>query len=378
MGDYKTAEKRLRAICSHVFTKPNKFAEELIATANKIATPGKGILAADESIGTIGKRFKAINVPNTRENRRAYRYLLASTPGLGKNISGVILFEESLFEKMPDGSLLVDGFKKKDVVLGIKVDKGTRWLPGTDNELYTQGLTDLDKRCKKYYEFGARFAKWRAVVKILPNKGPSQNAIVETAHSLARYAAICQANGLVPIVEPEILMDGDHDLATAQMWTERVIARCYECLRLQGVLLEGTLLKPNMVLPGADCKKKYTPADNAAATVTALQRSVPVAVPGITFLSGGQGEEDATVMLNALNQPGLGYRPWSLTFSYGRALQKSVLAVWQGKKENVEAAQKMLLLRARANGDANLGKYSGYAATEGEASKSLYVKNYAY
>eukprot|EP00471_Norrisiella_sphaerica_P006765 CAMPEP_0184480110 /NCGR_PEP_ID=MMETSP0113_2-20130426/1613_1 /TAXON_ID=91329 /ORGANISM="Norrisiella sphaerica, Strain BC52" /LENGTH=378 /DNA_ID=CAMNT_0026858383 /DNA_START=18 /DNA_END=1154 /DNA_ORIENTATION=+ len=378
MGDHTTAEKRLRAICSHVFTKEYKHAEELIATAQTIASPGKGILAADESIGTIGKRFKGIGVENSRENRRAYRHLLASTEGLGKHISGVILFEESLFEKMDDGSLLVDGFKKEGIVLGIKVDKGTRYLPSTDGELYTQGLTDLDKRAKKYYDFGARFAKWRAVVKILPGKGPSNNAIQETAHSLARYAAICQNNGLVPIVEPEILMDGDHDLATAQKWTEIVVSACYSALRLQGVLLEGTLLKPNMVLPGASCKKRYTPADNAAATVTALQRSVPVAVPGITFLSGGQGEEDATIMLNALNQPGLGYRPWSLTFSYGRALQKSVLAAWKGKKENVPAAQKMLLLRARANGDANLGKYTGYAANSGEASKSLYVKNYAY
>uniref|UniRef100_A0A7S0DFR7 Fructose-bisphosphate aldolase n=2 Tax=Amorphochlora amoebiformis TaxID=1561963 RepID=A0A7S0DFR7_9EUKA len=284
MSESKTnnALKRLKAICGHVFTKENKYAQELIATAQRIATPGKGILAADESIGTIGKRFKAINVPNTRENRRAYRYLLSSTKGLGKHISGVILFEESLFETMADGSDLVDGFKKEGILLGIKVDKGTRHLPGTDGELYTQGLTDLDKRCKKYYEFGARFAKWRAVVKILDKVGPSLNAINETAHSLARYAAICQANGLAPIVEPEILMDGKHDLATAQKWTEKVISTCYEALRLQGVLLEGTLLKPNMVLPGAQCDKKYGPADCAAATVTALQRSVPVAVPGIT------------------------------------------------------------------------------------------------
>mmetsp|Transcript_19118 Transcript_19118/g.36827 ORF Transcript_19118/g.36827 Transcript_19118/m.36827 type:complete len:174 (+) Transcript_19118:716-1237(+) len=173
-------------------------------------------------------------------------------------------------------------------------------------------------------------------------------------------------------------MDGAHDLATAQKWTEKVIAACYSALRLQGVLLEGTLLKPNMVLEGADCKTKYSPAAHAAATVTALQRSVPVAVPGITFLSGGQSEEDATINLNALNQPGLGYRPWSLTFSFGRALQKSVLGAWKGKKENVKAAQDMLLLRARANGDANLGKYTGYAANAGSANQSTYVKNYAY
>jgi fructose-bisphosphate aldolase, class I len=334
-------------------------------------------LAADESLGTIGKRFKGINVENTRFNRRAYRGLLAATPGLGKYISGVILFEETLFEKLSDGKDLVDGFRKNNIILGIKVDKGTRLLPGTAGEKYTQGLTDLDKRCPKYYKAGARFAKWRAVVSI-GESGPSENAIVETAHTLARYAAICQAHGLVPIVEPEILMDGNHDLATAQKWSERVISECYTALRRQGVLLEGTLLKPAMVLPGKQCEKKYSVGACAAATVTSLQRSVPVAVPGITFLSGGQTEEGATEMLNAINKPGLGFRPWSLTFSFGRALQKSVLEVWKGKQQNEKAAQQMLLLRAKANSDANLGRYTGYAAKAGSAQKALYVKNYTY
>ena len=342
-----------------------------------IASPGKGILAADESIGTIGKRFKDINVPNNRENRRAYRNLLATTNGLGRFISGVILFEETLFEKLDDGSLLVDGFKKNGIILGIKVDKGTRWLPGTDGEKYTQGLTDMDKRCARYYKAGARFAKWRAVISVGKN-GPSESAVRETAWGLARYAGICQANGLVPIVEPEILMDGTHDLATAQRVSERVVSACYQALKTQNILLEGTLLKPNMVLPGKQCPKKYSISECAAATVTSLQRCVPVAVPGITFLSGGQSEEDATVMLNALNQPGLGYRPWTLTFSFGRALQKSVLEAWKGAKKNTKAAQEMLMLRSMANSDANLGRYGGYAAKAGAASKKLYVKNYTY
>ena len=202
-------------------------------------------------------------------------------------------------------------------------------MAGTDNETYTQGLTDLDVRCQKYYKLGARFSKWRAVLKISKNT-PSPLAIQETPHSLARYASICQANGLVPIVEPEILMDGDHDLATCQYWTEKVLAACYKALNDQNVLLEGTLLKPNMVCPGEDYRPKASSADIARATVRALQRTVPPAVPGVTFLSGGQTEEEATVNLNAMNALPLGPRPWKLTFSYGRALQQSCLKAWQG------------------------------------------------
>jgi len=268
--------------------------------------------------------------------------------------------------------------QKRGILLGIKVDLGTKHLPGTDDETYTQGLTDLDKRCADYYKAGARFSKWRAVLRISGNT-PSPLAIEENAQTLAKYAAICQANGLVPIVEPEILMDGSHPLEVCQYWSEKVLAACYKALNDNHVLLEGTLLKPNMVVPGEQSAQKKTITVDAVAkaTVTALQRTVPPAVPGVTFLSGGQTEEEATVNLNALNALALGPRPWALTFSYGRALQQSVLSVWQGKAENVEAAQAMLLLRAKANSAAALGKYKGEASTA-TAQKSLYVQNYKY
>jgi len=359
------------------FIPTHKYAAELIATARKIATPGKGILAADESTGTIGKRFKSINIENNRENRRHYREMLFRTPDLGKYISGVILFEETLYETTMDGKRrLVDFLKEQGVVLGIKVDQGLKPIPGTDKENYTVGITGLEERCQKYYKEGCRFAKWRAVIEISPSK-PSPLAIKETAEGLARYAAICQANGLVPVVEPEVLMDGAHSLEICQYWTEKVLAAVYKALNDHNVLLEGTLLKPNMVLPGTESGQKVTPAQIAAATVRTLQRCVPAAVPGITFLSGGQSEEEATVNLNAMNALDLGPRPWVLTFSYGRALQQSCLKAWQGKKENWAKAQQEFLKRARANGLASMGKYTGDAASE-TAKASLYVKGYTY
>lgn len=363
---------------SYPYLPENKFRDELIATAKKIASPGRGILAADESTGTIGKRLSAINMENNRTNRREYRRLLFTTPGLNQYISGCILFEETLYEKTEDGKAdLIDYLKEQGIVIGIKTDKGTRHLPGCKpKETYTQGLTDLDLRCKAYYKRGARFCKWRAVLVISGNT-PSQAAITETAWTLARYAAISQAHGLVPIVEPEILMDGDHGIEICEYWTRKVVGACYAALNEQNVILEGTLLKPNMVLPGAQCPVKATPEQCAAATVSALQNSVPPAVPGVTFLSGGQSEEQATVNLNAMNKAGLGARPWSLTFSYGRALQKSCISAWDGKKENVEKAQQVLLARARANSQANLGTYTGDAATA-SGNQSLYVKGYKY
>jgi fructose-bisphosphate aldolase class I len=354
----------------------NKFAAELIATARKIATPGKGILAADESTGTIQKRFEAIKVDNTQANRREYRRLLFTSKDIGKYISGAILYEETLFEKTEDGSDLIKYLKDNDIMIGIKVDKGTKTLPSTDGEFYTQGITDLDQRCDKYYKQGARFAKWRAVLKI-SDKCPSQLSIIENAHTLAQYAAICQANGLVPIVEPEILMDGSHSIEVCQYWTEKVLAACYKALSDFNVLLEGTLLKPNMVLPGEQCKDQSSPQQIAAMTVRALQRTVPAAVPGIVFLSGGQTEEQASVNLNQINALPLGPRPWSLSFSYGRALQQSCLTAWGGQPANVPAAQAAFIARARANGLAQLGQYTGDAA--GTASQqSLHVKNYTY
>jgi len=355
----------------------NKFASELRATALKIASAGKGILAADESTGTIGSRFSEIKLAKTHENRIEYRRLLFTSPDLEKYISGVILFEETLFDKDPStGSLLVKPLTDRGIVLGIKVDQGTKHLPGTDNETYTQGLTDLDVRCKKYYTAGCRFAKWRAVLRISENT-PSPLSIQETADTLAKYAAICQANGLVPIVEPEILMDGAHTVEIGQYWTEQTVSACYRALSEQHVLLEGTLLKPNMVLPGKQCKQQVPLEVSARATVESLQRTVPPAVPGVTFLSGGQSEEEATQMLNALNALQLGTRPWALTFSYGRALQKTVIKTWAGKKENVQKAQQALQVRARANSQAAQGTYKG-DANSASASQSTYVKDYKY
>jgi len=272
--------------------------------------------------------------------------------------------------------LLIQPLLDQGILLGIKVDKGTKHLPSTDNETYTQGLTDLDQACASYYKAGCRFAKWRATLQISSNT-PSPLAIQENAHTLAQYAAICQANGLVPVVEPEILMDGDHSLYVCQYWTEKVLAACYKALSDANVLLEGTLLKPNMVLPGEGCKDKYSTSQIATATVRALQRTVPPAVPGVTFLSGGQTEEQATTNLNGMNSLNLGARPWALTFSYGRALQQSCLQAWGGKKENFEKGQEALLTRARANSAAQLGKYEGGSAS-GSSNQSLFVKDYSY
>lgn len=353
----------------------SSFAAELIETARAIAAPGKGILAADESTGTIGKRFAPISVENNEENRRLYRELLFTTEGLGQYISGAITFEETLFHKTTDGRPFVDVLKAQGIIPGIKVDKGVVPIPGTDGETVTQGITDLGKRCAKYYEAGARFAKWRGVIKISAS-APSELAISETTSRLARYAAICQVNGLVPIVEPEVLMDGPHSIERAAEVTERVLAAQYKALSDHHVMLEGTLLKPNMVRCGTEFEGGCTPKDIAVATVRVLQHTVPVAVPGITFLSGGMSEEQATDALNEINRVD-GKKPWSLTFSYGRALQATVLKVWQGKAENVKAAQDALMVRAKANGEAAVGKYGGDAAG-GAAGESLHVKNYAY
>jgi fructose-bisphosphate aldolase class I len=269
----------------------------------------------------------------------------------------------------------VEVLKKGGVLPGIKVDKGTVELPGTNGETTTQGLDDLGQRCKKYYEAGARFAKWRAVLKIGPNE-PSPLSIHENAYGLARYAVICQENGLVPIVEPEILVDGSHDIAKCADVTERVLAACYKALSDHHVLLEGTLLKPNMVTPGSD-SPKVAPEVIAQHTVRALLRTVPAAVPAIVFLSGGQSEEEASVNLNAMNKL-KGKKPWTLTFSYGRALQQSTLKAWGGKDENIPKAQAALLVRCKANSEATLGNYQGNANLGDGASESLHVKDYKY
>lgn len=338
--------------------------------------PGKGILAADESTGTIGKRFEPIGVENTEENRRFYRELLCTTPGLGQFVSGFLVFEETLGHKTSDGTPFVDVCKKAGMIVGIKVDKGTVPIMGTDNEPVVQGHDDLGKRCAKYYAAGARFAKWRAVINITDRGAPSEIAIRENVEGLARYAAICQMNGLVPIVEPEILMDGAHSLERSAEVTERVLAAQYKALADHHVLLEGTLLKPNMVRPGEASGAAFDAVAIARATIRVLQHTLPVAVPGVTFLSGGMSEEDATRALDALNKFDA-KKPWALTFSYGRALQQTVLRVWNGKKENAAAAQKALMVRAKANSDAALGRYDGSAASA-EASQSLFVSSYTY
>lgn len=351
-----------------------KYHDELIANAAYIGTPGKGILAADESTGTIGKRLSAINVENVESNRRAYRELLFTTPGALQYLSGVILFEETLYQKTAAGKPFVEVLKEAGVLPGIKVDKGVIELSGTDGETFTQGLDGLDQRCRQYYAAGARFAKWRAVLKIGPNE-PSELSVLANANGLAQYASICQRSGLVPIVEPEILVDGPHNIDKCAEVTERVLAAVYKALNDYHVLLEGSLLKPNMVTPGSD-SPKVAPEVVAEYTVRALQRTMPAAVPGVVFLSGGQSEEEATLNLNAMNKLKT-KKPWSLSFSFGRALQQSTLKAWRGKEENVEKAQAAFLARCKANSEATLGTYKGGAAADG-ASESLHVKDYKY
>ncbi|XP_050512470.1 fructose-bisphosphate aldolase-like [Diabrotica virgifera virgifera] len=350
---------------------------ELKKIADAITAPGKGILAADESTATVGKRFADIGVENNEENRRKYRQLLFTTdPAIGQYISGVILFHESLYQKADDGTPFPELLKQRGIIPGIKVDSGVVPLFGSNDECTTQGLDDLAKRCAQYKKDGCHFAKWRCVLKISAQT-PSIQSLIENANVLARYASICQANRIVPIVEPEILPDGGHDLLTCQKTTETVLAYVYKALADHNVYLEGTLLKPNMVTAGQSSANKATPAQVAEATVTALQRRLPPAVPGVTFLSGGQSEEEATVNLNAINQfPGK--RPWALTFSYGRALQASVLRAWGGKDENVKAGQEELMKRAKANSEASLGKYVAGSVSGKAGDAGLFIKDHAY
>jgi fructose-bisphosphate aldolase class I len=353
--------------------------DELRATAQAIIATGKGILAADESTGTIGSRFQKINLENTEENRLNYRHLLfTSGKEMSQHISGVILFHETLYQKANDGTPLVKLLQDQGIIPGIKVDKGTVTLGGTNDEFTTQGLDGLGERCAQYYKDGARFAKWRCVLKITAFT-PTYLAMLENANVLARYASICQQNGLVPIVEPEILPDGDHDLATCQKITEQVLSFVYKALADHHVYLEGTLLKPNMVTHGQSATTKATPQQIGEATVTALRRTVPTAVPGVVFLSGGQSEEEATVNLSAVNQyaAATGGRPWALSFSFGRALQASAIKAWDGKKENVGKAQGEFLSRAKASGLASTGSYGG--GVHGAAGEqSLFIKSHAY
>jgi len=364
-------------------TVAGPFAEELIRTARKIATPGKGILAADESTGTIGSRFQSIGLEASFENTRQYRELLFGTKGLNEYISGCILYDETLTkQKVADGSRpLSDLLRDQDIVIGIKVDNGPKPLVGSNGEQAVTGLDGLGDRCKKYYELGARFGKWRAPYSIdIVNGKPSEIVIKEQAWGLARYAAICQANGICPVVEPEVMMDGEHDIKTCALVSERVWSEVTKALHECGVLLEGILFKPNMITSGQSAKIKATPLEVASYTIRTLQRCLPASVPGVTFLSGGQSEEEATLNLDAINrivQKNPKSVPWNLSFSYGRALQATCIQTWAGKTENVEAARAVLLHRAKSNSEAQLGKYEAGEATVG-SNVSLFQDNYIY
>jgi fructose-bisphosphate aldolase, class I len=331
-----------------------------LADLNKIAlamvAPGKGLLAADESSGTIKKRFDAIKVESTEASRRDYREMLfRSTEAMKQHISGVILYDETIWQDARDGTPLVKIIEQAGAIPGIKVDEGTQALPNCPGELITIGLDELAERLKKYYERGARFAKWRAVIDIGGGGIPTMTAIHVNAHALARYAALCQAAQIVPIVEPEVLMDGDHDIDRCFEVTQRVLNKTFQELRVQRVALEGMILKPNMVVSGKKNAKQAGVAEVAEKTIRLLKACVPAAVPGIAFLSGGQSDADATAHLDAMNRTGA--LPWALTFSYGRALQAAPQQAWAGKPENIAAGQRAFSHRARMNSLASKGEW---------------------
>ncbi|MBS1253565.1 MAG: Fructose-bisphosphate aldolase class 1 [Anaerolineales bacterium] len=328
---------------------------ELESTAQALVAEGKGILAADESTGTITKRLASINVESTEETRRTYRELLCTTPDMEEFISGVILFDETIRQAAQDGTPLSEVLSSKGVMPGIKPDKGAKPMAGFPGERVTEGLDGLRDRLTEYRDLGARFGKWRAVIAI--GEGiPTRACIDANAHALARYAALCQEVGLVPIVEPEVLLDGDHTIERCAEVTEATLRSVYAALFEHRVVLEGTLLKPNMVLSGKDCSERAGVEEVAEATVRTLRRAVPAAVPGIVFLSGGQSPVEATEHLNAMNA--MGDQPWELSFSYGRALQQPVLKAWLGDTGNVVEAQKALYHRAKLNGAARYGEYT--------------------
>jgi fructose-bisphosphate aldolase, class I len=328
---------------------------DLNKVAQAMAAPGKGLLAADESTGTIKKRFDAIKVESTEDSRRDYREMLfRSKEAMSKYISGVILYDETIWQKAKDGTPLVKLIEQAGAIPGIKVDEGTQPLPNCPGELITVGLDKLAGRLAAYYKQGARFAKWRAVIDI-GRDIPSMTAIHTNAHALARYAALCQAAQIVPIVEPEVLMDGDHDIDRCYDVTQRVLNTVFQELRIQRVAFEGMILKPNMVVPGKKSAKQVSAAEVAGKTIRLLKNCVPAAVPGIMFLSGGQSDEDATAHLDAINR--IGGLPWRLSFSYGRALQAAPQKAWSGKAENVAAGQAAFTHRARMNSLASKGEW---------------------
>jgi fructose-bisphosphate aldolase class I len=325
-------------------------------TAETLVPAGKGILAADESTSTIGKRFGTVGIPSTVDTRRAYREMLFTTPGLSEFVSGVIMYDETIRQADSKGTRLADVLSRSGIMPGIKVDTGAKPLASCPGETVTEGLDGLRERLQEYRVLGARFAKWRAVIHV-DDHLPSDTCVDVNAHALGRYAALCQEEGLVPIVEPEVLMDGAHPLARAEAVTSQVLDRVFRALHAQRVSLEGMLLKPNMVVPGKECPAQASVDEVATATLRVLRRHVPAAVPGIVFLSGGQDERQATAHLNAMNAE-RGTRPWRISFSYGRALQDPAVKAWSGRPSSVQAGQRALLHRARCNVAASLGTYS--------------------
>ena len=330
--------------------------DELKSVAQAIVGKQKGVLAADESSPTIKKRFDSISVESTEENRRRYREILITTEGLEQHVGGVILFDETLRQSTRDGVPFAQVLAARGVVPGIKVDKGTKPLPFYPGEKITEGLDGLADRLAEYKQLGARFAKWRAVIEIDENAIPSTFGIRANAQVLARYAALCQSLDLVPIVEPEVLMDGAHGIERCEVVTSAVLEAVFAELDAHRVVFEGMLLKPNMIIPGKKCPQQATAQEVADATIRCMKRYVPAAVPGVVFLSGGQSAEEATDNLNAMNA--LGTHPWQVSFSYGRALQAPVLAAWKGVEANAAAAQKALQKRCRLNGLARDGVYA--------------------
>ena len=331
--------------------------QEIMATAKAMVAADKGLLAMDESTPTCNRRFEKAGISQTEENRRSYRELIVTTPGLGEFISGVILYDETIRQSKKDGTPFVKVISDAGIILGIKVDGGTKDMAGHPREKITEGLDGLRDRLNEYYQMGARFAKWRAVFAI--GEGiPSRGCIEANAHALARYAALCQEVGLVPIVEPEVLMEGGHTLQRCCEVTEEVLRTVFSQLYTQRVVLEGLILKPNMVLPGLNCPKQETVDEVSDATVRCLLRTVPAAVPGIAFLSGGQSGELASARLNAMNVRFKSRLPWELSFSYARAIQQPALEIWHCEESHVLAAQQALYHRARCNRDARRGEYS--------------------
>ena len=330
--------------------------EQLADIARAMVAPGKGIIAIDESNATIAKRFESVGIPNSEENRRAYREMLLTTPNLGEHISGAILFDETIRQSTRDGVPFTKVMMDNGIIPGIKVDKGTHALAGCPGEVVTEGLDGLRDRLKEYAQLGARFAKWRAVINIGEDI-PSGTCIEANAHALARYAALCQECGIVPMVEPEVIMDGDHDIETCYEVTEVTLRSLFDALYQHNVMLEGTILKASMVISGKDCAEQASVDEVAESTVMCLKSAVPAILPGIVFLSGGQSDDAATAHLDAMNK--LGTHPWPLSFSYGRAMQSAALKIWsQDLVGNVAKAQETVFARARDNGLAALGQWS--------------------